>query len=94
MVQAYFDRPGKQQRLDQGVRRVTRTPTGSALGLRNLPNYIARLLLKTRGLRPLAHLDSEEQLNVTRSIAKTPRECSLIACPSSGPLAAGATPSK
>ena len=33
---------------------------GSALGFRNLTNYIARCLLETGGFRPRRHLDSDE----------------------------------
>lgn len=32
-----------------------RTPTGSALGFRNLANYIARSLLEAGGFRPQLH---------------------------------------
>ncbi|WP_206661047.1 hypothetical protein, partial [Propioniciclava flava] len=39
---------------------------GSALGFRNLTNYIARSLLETGGFRPDYTLDSDEPNNLVR----------------------------
>jgi len=53
-VLAYFDRPGTSNGPTEAINgRLEHR--GSALGFRNLTNYIARSLLETGGLRPRLH---------------------------------------
>ncbi len=49
-VLAYFDRPG----TSNGPNRLEHL-RGTALGFRNVTNYITRALLDTGGFRPLLH---------------------------------------
>ena len=53
-VLAYFDRPGTSNGPTEAINRLEH-PRGSALGFRNLTNYIAGSLLETGGFRPLLH---------------------------------------
>ncbi len=55
-VLAYFDRPGTSNGPTEAIngRRLEHL-RGSALGFRNLTNYIARSLLETGGFRPRLH---------------------------------------
>jgi Transposase len=48
---AYFDRPGTSNGPTEAIGRLEHL-RGSALGFRNLTNYIARSLLETGGFRP------------------------------------------
>lgn len=48
-VLAYFDRPGTSNGPTEAINGRLVHPRGSALGLRNLTNYIARSLLETGG---------------------------------------------
>ncbi len=54
-VLAYFTRARHQQRPDEAINGRLEHLRGSALGFRNLTNYIARSLLETGGFRPRLH---------------------------------------
>ena len=54
-VLAYFDRPGTSNGPTEAVNGRLEHLRGSALGFRNLTNYIARSLLETGGFRPRLH---------------------------------------
>ncbi len=54
-VLAYFDRPGTSNGPTEAINGRLKHLRGSALGFRNLTNYIARSLLESGGLRPRLH---------------------------------------
>ena len=54
-VLAYFDRPGTSNGPTEAINGRIEHLRGSALGFRNLTNYIARSLLETGGFRPQQH---------------------------------------
>jgi hypothetical protein len=54
-VLAYFDRPGTSNGPTEAINGRLEHLRGSALGFRNLNNYIARSLLETGGTRPQLH---------------------------------------
>jgi len=54
-VLAYFERPGTSNGPTEASNGRLEHLRGSALGLQNLTNYIARSLLETGGLRPRLH---------------------------------------
>ncbi|MCU1531321.1 MAG: transposase [Arthrobacter sp.] len=54
-VPAYFDRPGTSNGPTEALNGPLEHLRGSALGFRNLANYIARLLLETGGFRRRLH---------------------------------------
>jgi len=54
-VLAYFDRPGTSNGPTEAINGRLEHVRGSALGFRNLTNYIARCLLETGGFRPQLH---------------------------------------
>ena len=54
-VLAYFDRPGTSNGPTEAINGRIEHLRGSALGFRNLTNYIARSLLETDGVRPRLH---------------------------------------
>jgi transposase len=54
-VLAYFDRPGTSNGPTEAINGRLEHLRGSALGFRNLTNYIARSLLETGGIRPRLH---------------------------------------
>jgi transposase len=54
-VLAYFDRPGTSNGPTEAVNGRLEHLRGSALGFRNITNYIARSLLETGGFRPRLH---------------------------------------
>jgi transposase len=54
-VLAYFERPGTSNGPTEAVNGRLEHLRGSALGFRNLTNYIARSLLETGGFRPRLH---------------------------------------
>lgn len=54
-VLAYFDRPSTSNGPTEAINGRLEHLPGSALGLRNLTNYIARSLLETGGFRPRLH---------------------------------------
>lgn len=54
-VLAYFDRPGTSNGPTEAINGRLEHLRGSALGFRNLANYIARSLLETGGFRPRLH---------------------------------------
>jgi transposase len=54
-VLAYFDRPGTSNGPTEALNGHLEHLRGSALGFRNLTNYIARSLLETGGFRPQLH---------------------------------------
>jgi transposase len=54
-VLAYFDRPGTSNGPTEAINGRLEHLRGSALGFRNLINYIARCLLETGGFRPRLH---------------------------------------
>jgi transposase len=57
-VLAYFDRPGTSNGPTEAINGRLEHLRGSALGFRNLTNYIARALLETGGFRPRLHPES------------------------------------
>ena len=61
-VLAYFDRPGTSNGPTEAINGRLEHLRGSALGFRNLTNYIARSLLETGGFDPDYTLDCEEPL--------------------------------
>ena len=54
-VLAYFNRPGTSNGPTEAINGRLEHLRGSALGFRNLTNYIARCLLETGGFRPRLH---------------------------------------
>ena len=54
-VLAYFQRPGTSNGPTESINGRLEHLRGSALGFRNLTNYIARSLLETGGFRPRLH---------------------------------------
>ncbi|QUW17867.1 ISL3 family transposase [Agrococcus sp. Marseille-Q4369] len=54
-VLAYFDRPGTSNGPTEAINGRLEHLRGSALGFRNLTNYVARSLLEAGGFRPLLH---------------------------------------
>jgi len=54
-VLAYFDRPGSSNGPTEAINGRLEHLRGSALGFRNLANYIARSLLESGGFRPQLH---------------------------------------
>ncbi|MGK9281257.1 ISL3 family transposase [Micrococcus sp. Mcc89] len=54
-VLAYFDRPGTSNGPTEAINGRLEHLRGSALGFRNLTNYIAKSLLETGGFRPQLH---------------------------------------
>jgi transposase len=54
-VLAYFDRPGTSNGPTEAINGRLEHLRGSALGFRNLTNYIARSLLEAGGFRPALH---------------------------------------
>ena len=54
-ILAYFDRPGTSNAPTEAINGRLEHLRGSALGFRNLINYIARSLLETGGFRPQLH---------------------------------------
>src|SRR5262245_55955932 len=54
-VLAYFDRPGTSNGPTEAINGRLAHLRGSAIGFRNLTNYIARSLLETGGFRPRLH---------------------------------------
>lgn len=54
-ILAYFDRPGTSNGPTEAINGRLEHLRGSALGFRNLTNYIARSLLEAGGFRPRLH---------------------------------------
>lgn len=54
-VLAYFDRPGTSNGPTEAINGRLEHLRGSALGFRNLTNYVARSLLESGGFRPKIH---------------------------------------
>jgi len=54
-IMAYFDHPGTSNDPTEAINGRLEHLRGSALGFRNLTNYIARSLLETGGFRPVLH---------------------------------------
>ncbi len=54
-VLAYFERPGTSNGPTEAINGRLEHLRGTALGFRNLTNYIARCLLEAGGFRPLLH---------------------------------------
>ncbi len=52
---AFFDRPGTSNGPTEAINGRLEHLRGSALGFRNLNNYIARSLLEAGGFRPRLH---------------------------------------
>jgi hypothetical protein len=57
-VLAHFDRPGTSNGPTEAINGRLEHLRGSALGFRNLTNYIARSLLETGGFRPVLSPES------------------------------------
>lgn len=66
-VLAYFDRPCTSNGPSEAINGRLEHLRGSALGFRNLTNYIARSLLETGGFRPPYTLDWEEPPTLGRT---------------------------
>ena len=54
-ILAFFDRPGTSNGPTEAINGRLEHLRGSALGFRNLTNYIARSLLEAGGFRPRLH---------------------------------------
>lgn len=54
-ILAFFDRPGTSNGPTEAINGRLEHLRGSALGFRNLANYIARSLLEAGGFRPALH---------------------------------------
>ena len=54
-ILAYFDRPGTSNGPTEAINGRLEHLRGTALGFRNLTNYIARALLESGGFRPRLH---------------------------------------
>ena len=54
-ILAYFDRPGTSNGPTEAINGRLEHLRGSALGFRNLTNYVARTLLESGGFRPKLH---------------------------------------
>lgn len=54
-ILAYFDRPGTSNGPTEAINGRLEHLRGTALGFRNLTNYITRAMLDTGGFRPLLH---------------------------------------
>ncbi|MFA5563144.1 MAG: transposase [Candidatus Caldatribacteriota bacterium] len=54
-ILAYFDRPGTSNGPTEAINGRLEHLRGTALGFRNLTNYIARCLLKSGGFRNQLH---------------------------------------
>jgi transposase len=54
-ILAYFDQPGTSNAPTEAINGRLEHLRGSALGFRNLTNYITRSLLETGGFRPQLH---------------------------------------
>jgi transposase len=54
-ILAYFDRPGTSNGPTEAINGRLEHLRGSALGFRNLTNYVARSLLESGGFRPKLH---------------------------------------
>ena len=54
-ILAYFDHPHTSNGPIEAINGRLEHLRGSALGFRNLPNYITRALLETGGFRPQLH---------------------------------------
>jgi transposase len=54
-IMAYFDRPGTSNGPTEAINGRLEHLRGTALGFRNLTNYIARCLLETGGFKPRLH---------------------------------------
>lgn len=54
-ILAYLDRPGTSNGTTEAINGRLEHLRGSALGFRNLTNYIARSLLESGGFRPRLH---------------------------------------
>ena len=75
-VLAYFERPGTSNGPTEALNGRLEHLRGSALGFRNLTNYIARSLLETGGFRPqLLHPDWDAPVT-SRTDAELLAECS------------------
>jgi hypothetical protein len=59
-VLANFDRPGTSNGPTEAINGRLEHLRGSALGFRNLTNYVARSLLETGGFRPGPQINSDE----------------------------------
>lgn len=54
-ILAFFDRPGTNNGPTEAINGRLEHLRGSALGFRNLTNYVARSLLEAGGFRPALH---------------------------------------
>ncbi len=54
-VLAYFERPGTSNGPTEAINGQLEHLRGTALGFRNIINYIARCLLEAGGFRPVLH---------------------------------------
>jgi transposase len=79
-VLAYFDRPGTSNGPTEAINGRLEHLRGSALGFRNLTNYIARSLLETGGFRPDYTFVCEEPLDIQSATTGGPVEDSGKRC--------------
>jgi Transposase len=80
-VLASFDRPGTSNGLTEAINGHLEHLRGSALGFRNLTNYIARSLLETGGFRPRLHRGWDEPANGD-PLPRTESRACLLECDS------------
>jgi hypothetical protein len=71
-VLAYFDRPGTSNGPTEAINGRLEHLRGSALGSRNLTNYIDRSLLDTGGVRPRLHPSIMKSLITVRKRIDAP----------------------
>jgi len=72
-ILAYSARPGTSNGPTDAINGRLEHLRGSALGFRNLTNYIARCLLEAGGFRPRLHtVDCDEPLNLNPWIGLVP----------------------
>ncbi len=57
-ILAFFDRPGTSNGISETINGRLEHFRDSALGFRNLSNYLTRSLLETGGFRPVLHPQS------------------------------------
>ncbi len=70
-VLAYFDRPGTSNGPTEAINGRLEHLRGSALGFRNLTDYVARSLLEAGGFRPGLHLRCDTPIDGCQAAAVT-----------------------
>ena len=79
-VLAHFDRPGTSNGPTEAINALLERLRGSALGFRNLTNYIARALLETGGIMKIPKTEiTAPPLTSARQSRLSPRTASSCA---------------